>query len=226
MARRLEDRRAEIAVRGWLHEPVHGNGDAVLLTHGAGADCQSKLLVALAGAFEDAGFVVLRFDLPYRQERPHGPPSFGNAARDRQGIWRAIEVMKEESKGSILLGGHSYGGRQGTMLIAEEPQLADALLLLSYPLRPPLKREQLRTAHFPKLVRPAFFVHGERDPFGTAAEMKAALDTIPGPHALMEVESAGHDLLGRKTASELPERIVREFVEFLAQNRKQRFDWA
>jgi uncharacterized protein len=215
MPARFEDRKNGIAVRGWLREAARTNGDAVLLTHGAGADCNSKLLLAVAGAFEAAGFTVLRFDLPFRQERPHGPPSFGSAARDRDGIRRAIEAIKERARGRIFVGGHSYGGRQATMLIAEEPQLADGLLLLSYPLHPPRKPEQLRTAHFSKLRTPAFFAHGTRDPFGTIEEMKTALDLIGAPHRLFEVEGAGHDLLGKSATGELPGRIVGEFQAFI-----------
>ncbi len=51
------------------------------------------------------------------------------------------------------------------MLEAEDPELAQRLLLLSYPLHPPRKPEQLRTAHFPNLRTPALFVHGDADPF-------------------------------------------------------------
>jgi uncharacterized protein len=218
-------------VRGFLHEPAEPNGGAILLTHGAGANCQSKLLVELADAFAASAFTVLRFDLPFRIERRFGPPRPGNAARDREGLRRAVAVMKEKQRQNaggakkgkepraIFLGGHSYGGRQATMLAAQESSsgslLVDALLLLSYPLHPPSKPEQLRTSHLPKLNTPAFFVHGTRDPFGTTEEMNAALKLIPARHALFEVESAGHDLLGKKTASELPARVVSEFQSFV-----------
>jgi uncharacterized protein len=215
MATLVEDRNGEVAVRGYLHEPASANDDAVLLTHGAGANCQSKLLAAMADALAAAGFMVLRFDLPFRQERPHGPPSFGSAARDRDGIRRAIAVIKEKTRGRTFVGGHSYGGRQATMLAAEEPHLVDGLLLLSYPLHPPRKPAQLRTNHFPKLARPAFFVHGTGDPFGSIEEMRAAIELIRAPHELMEVESAGHDLLGKGATGELPARIVAEFQAFV-----------
>ena len=210
------DLAADPAVRGFLDVPEQPNGDAFLLTHGAGADSRSKLLVEMVNALAAAGFAVLRFDLPFRQERPHGPPSFGSAPRDRDGIRRALAVMKEKFGGRIFLGGHSYGGRQSTMLIAEEPQLVDALLLLSYPLHPPRKPTQPRTNHFPKLSAPAFFVHGTRDPFGSISEMQSALELIPAPHALLEIDGAGHDLRPKQNPNELPERILREFENFLS----------
>jgi len=166
-------------------------------------------------ALAASGFSVLRFDLPFRSERPHGPPSPGSAARDREGLRRAVLLMKERQPGPVFLGGHSYGGRQSSMLVSEDPGLVDGLLLLSYPLHPPRKPAQLRTAHLPKLRKPAFFVHGTRDPFGTIPEMKAALKLIRAPHALLEVDGAGHDLLAKKIPGELPTHVVSEFCSFL-----------
>ena len=205
---------ADPPVHGFLHEPAQPGG-AIVLTHGAGANCHSKLLIEVSNAFAASGFAVLRFDLPFRSERPHGPPSPGGAARDRDGLRRAVALMKERERGPLFLGGHSYGGRQATILISEDSQLVDGLLLLSYPLHPPRKLNQLRTSHFPKLNKPAFFVHGTRDPFGTIQEMNSALKLIPARHALFEVEGAGHDLLVKKALGELPGRVVREFQTFV-----------
>jgi predicted alpha/beta-hydrolase family hydrolase len=202
-------------IRGFLHAPSQPSGSAIVLTHGAGANCQSKLLIEMSDAFSAAGFTVLRFDLPFRTERPTGPPRPGSAASDRDGLRRAVALMRERERGPIFLGGHSYGGRQATILVSEDSQLVDGLLLLSYPLHPPRKPEQLRTSHFPKLNKPALFVHGTRDPFGTIPEMKSALKLIPSPHILLEVEGAGHDLLIKKTLGELPARVVSEFQTFV-----------
>jgi uncharacterized protein len=214
--REFSDLAAEPAVRGFVHEPPQPNGAGLVLTHGAGANCQSKLLVALAGAFADAGCLVLRCDLPFRQSRPHGPPFPAMAARDREGLRRAVDVLRSKTHGHIFLGGHSYGGRQSSMLAAEQPQLAAGLLLLSYPLHPPRKPAELRTAHFPQLKTPSLFVHGGRDPFGSHDEMRAALTLSPAKTLLMEVEGAGHELLGKKAEENLPSRIVQAFQEFFA----------
>jgi predicted alpha/beta-hydrolase family hydrolase len=164
------------------------------LTHGAGSNCQAPLLVAVAAEFATAGFLVLRFDLPFRQRRPGGPPHPGSAAHDREGIRQAAEILARLVPGPVFLGGHSYGGRQASMLAADDPGVARGLLLLSYPLHPPRRPAESRTAHFPALSTPALFVHGSRDPFGTLDEMRTALALIPAPIALAEIEGAGHDL--------------------------------
>lgn len=209
------DLNADPAIHGFLHLPSQPNGSGFVLTHGAGADCQSKLLVEMSNALAASGFTVLRFDLPFRCARPHGPPSPSGATRDRDGIRRAVAIMKAKTRGCIFLGGHSYGGRQATMLASEESKLVNGLLLLSYPLHPPRKPTELRTKHFPNLCAPAFFVHGNRDPFGTFAEMKSAIKLIPTPNKLLEVEGAGHDLLPKKTDNNLFAYIVDEFQMFL-----------
>jgi predicted alpha/beta-hydrolase family hydrolase len=185
----------------------------LLLTHGAGSNRNAPLLVALANAFSEYEIEVVRYDLPFRQDRPKGPPRPGDAARDREGLREQISKIREKhpSPQQVWLGGQSYGGRQSSILAAEAPGLVDRLLLLSYPLHAPGKPEQLRTAHFPKLGTPALFVHGSRDPFGSLEEMRSAIQLIPAPVRLMEVEGVGHDL-GRNHAA-LSDRIVAAFLE-------------
>jgi uncharacterized protein len=199
-------------VRGFLHTPEHPSGDALVLTHGAGANANAPLLLALAGAFCSAGLTVLRCDLPFRQFRPQGPPPRGSAERDQQGLKAAVAAMRRENARRIFLGGHSYGGRQLSMLAAAEPGLVERLLLLSYPLHPPRRPEELRTTHFPHFSTPALFVHGARDPFGSIEELTAALDLIPAPTQLLPVPSAGHELLTGKNRETLPMLIVETFL--------------
>ena len=144
-------------VRGFLHR--HGGAErGLVLTHGAGGNADGPLLVAVAQAFCAAGVVVLRCDLPFRQRRPTGPPSPSGAAADRDGLRHAVEAVRGIVAGPIILGGQSYGGRQATMLAADDPAIAQALLALSYPLHPPGKPERLRTEHFPSCAfRPCSF---------------------------------------------------------------------
>jgi predicted alpha/beta-hydrolase family hydrolase len=204
-------------IRGFLHVPESPNQDGLVLTHGAGGNAQAPLLIALAEAFAATGFTVLRCNLPYRQARPFGPPGPGDAARDRAGLKNAIGKLREMLSGRLFLGGHSYGGRQSSMLCAEEPELVSALLLLSYPLHPPRKPEQQRTQHLPDLRTPTLFVQGTRDPFGSIAEIERALKMIPAKTKLMVVEGAGHDLgfKGKARQEELPRTILAELTKLL-----------
>ncbi|HXB68660.1 MAG TPA: alpha/beta family hydrolase [Candidatus Acidoferrales bacterium] len=192
-------------VRGVLHRPANPGEGAFVLTHGAGSNAHAPLLVRLARAFADAGCLVLRYDLPFRQQRPKGPPYPAAAARDREGVAQAIQAIRGLALGPIYAGGQSYGGRQTAMAAAERPGSAQALLLLSYPLHPPGKPGQMRTSFFAELQTPALFVHGTRDPFGSPEELLAAIPLIPARTDVLLVEGAGHDLKG---AGELAAQIL------------------
>lgn len=219
--REVADQTAQPPVRGFIHLPAQPNGAGIVLTHGAGGNCQSKLLQSLAHAFSEAGYTALRCNLPFRQQRAFGPPSPANAERDREGLRRAVQLMREQISGPLYLGGQSYGGRQASMLVADEPALVSGLLLLSYPLHPPGRPAQLRTAHWPKLKTPMLFVHGARDPFGSLDEFQSAMALLQGPHNILDIEGAGHDLLGKKAkaAEQFGTEIVSAFQHFFGSSK-------
>jgi uncharacterized protein len=209
-----DDAVKDAPVRGFLHRASGRDADCLVLTHGAGANCQAPLLKALADAFCAAGVTVLRCDLPFRQMRPHGPPMRGSGERDQEGLRAAVDAMRREAPGRIFLGGHSYGGRHASMLAAGAPGLVERLLLLSYPLHPPKRPDQMRTAHFPSLQTPALFVSGERDGFGSKSEMESALRLIPARTELLMIAGAGHELMTLRNRAELPGRVVEAFLQF------------
>jgi uncharacterized protein len=193
----------EPEVAGWLHEADGPLG--IVLAHGAGSNCESKLMVAVAGSFAAAGVRALRIDLPFRRARPSGPPHPSAAGRDRDGIRAAARWLG----GRVLLGGHSYSGRMASVLAAEDPSVAEALLLLSYPLHPPRRPEQSRAAHFAALRVPTLFVHGTRDAFATPEQLRSVL---PPCAELMLLERSGHELKG---AINDPGSIVTRFLALL-----------
>jgi len=213
---------AQAGTARFLHRPATPGKDGFLLTHGAGGNANASLLVALANALSGMGFMVVRYNLPFRQERPFGPPRPASAARDRDGLKQEVELMRREVGGRVFLGGHSYGGRQASMLCAEQNELADGLLLLSYPLHPPGKPEQPRTKHFPDLKTPPLFVHGTHDPFGSIAEMESAMKLVPAKTKLLIVEKAGHDLgfKGKSKREELPAAILEAFNKLINENQR------
>ena len=218
----FDDTKKDGAVRGFLHPAEATSDDCLVLTHGAGSNCNAPLLVALAEQFCQSGCNVLRCDLPFRQSRPHGSPIRGSAELDQRGLRAAVESMRQLFSGEIFLGGHSYGGRQATMLAASEPGLVPALLLLSYPLHPPKQMDKMRTSHFPQLQTRSIFVHGTRDGFGSLEEMTAALELIPAPTQLMPVKSAGHELLTKANRATLPGSVEEAFRLFTKSDESER----
>jgi predicted alpha/beta-hydrolase family hydrolase len=189
----MEKRFETAHVYGFLYEPEQPSGDGIALTHGAGGNCNSQLLVRLAQAFTDAGWLALRYDLPFRREGK-GAPHLSKQGRDRDGVRHAVAELRKRSSGKIVAGGQSYGGRMTAMAAAEDPGMTDGLLLLSYPLHPPGKHDQKRTQFFPDLRNPVLFVSGTSDPFGSPEELRDAIAAIPARKDVLLVDGAGHDL--------------------------------
>ena len=204
------------AVRGWLHQPAKKAKAGIVLTHGAGGNCESALLVALCDVFAEKGVAALRCDLPYRQKRPGGPPSPSGAAMDRKGLERAAASLREKTRGPVYLGGSSYGGRQASILAAEKPEVAAGLLLLSYPLHPPGKPESPRTDHLAAIRAPVLFAHGTKDVFGSEEEMRAAMKLLQVPTELELFAGASHGLVQKRDGAakvrDVAEKIARRFL--------------
>ncbi|WP_445162272.1 alpha/beta hydrolase family protein [Mycobacterium sp. Dal123C01] len=185
-------------IAGIAHEPVgdhkRGPKGTVVLTHGAGGNRESELLQRVCDEWARRGWLAIRYNLPYRRRRPTGPPS-GSAATDRAGIDEAITLCRTVTDGPLIAGGHSYGGRQTSMVVAEaNPAQVDVLTLFSYPVHPPGKPERPRTEHLPDITVPTVFTHGTSDPFGTPAEVRDAAALIAAPIEVVEITGARHDL--------------------------------
>jgi uncharacterized protein len=181
-------------IAGIAHQPDGPAAGVVVLTHGAGGNRDSPLLQQVCDEWARRGWLAVRYNLPFRRRRPTGPPS-GSAAADRAGIVEAIALCRGLADGPLIAGGHSYGGRQTSMVVAAGEALPpDVLTLFSYPVHPPGKPERARTEHLPGIAVPTVFTHGTSDPFGTPAELRAAADLIPAPTEVVEISGARHDL--------------------------------
>ncbi|QQK51865.1 alpha/beta hydrolase [Mycobacterium avium subsp. paratuberculosis] len=180
-------------IAGIAHRPDGTPEGVVVLTHGAGGNRDSPLLQQVCDEWAQRGWLAVRYNLPFRRRRPTGPPA-GSGAADRAGIVEAITLCRGLADGPLIAGGHSYGGRQTSMVVAAGDAAVDVLTLFSYPVHPPGKPERARTEHLPAITVPTVFTHGTSDPFGTPEELNAAAALVGGTTAVVEIASARHDL--------------------------------
>lgn len=185
------------AIAGVAHEPSGTPAGVVMLTHGAGGNRDSPLLIRICDEWARRDWLAVRYNLPYRQRRPKGPPS-GSAKADQAGIVAAIELAHTLGPGPVIAGGHSYGGRMTSMVLSERAADVEVLTLFSYPVHPPGKPERARTEHLPGIAVPTVFTHGSADPFGTLDEVAAAAALVSGRTEVVAITGARHDL-GSKT---------------------------
>jgi uncharacterized protein len=180
--------------------------EAVALWPGAGSSSTHPSLIAIEEAL--APLPVARFDFPYRREGRRAPD---RAPKLIASIVEEVTALCDRlgtTPAHVVLGGRSMGGRMCSMAVAEGLPAA-GLVLMCYPLHPPGRPENLRTAHLPDLSVPCLFLCGDRDPFGTPDELSDAIDLIPGPVTSVTIEGARHELKGAEG------RLVSEIRDWL-----------
>jgi predicted alpha/beta-hydrolase family hydrolase len=165
--------------------------EGLLLTPGAGSGRDHHTLVAVETAL--APLPVSRVDFPYRRAGRRAPdrqPVLVQSVRDDAARFAEEHDLNPRR---IAFGGRSMGGRMCSIAVAEGLPAA-GLVLISYPLHAPGKPDKPRTEHFPAIEVPCLFVSGDRDTFGTPAELEAATQAIPGPVTHVWIERGRHEL--------------------------------
>ncbi len=183
-----------MTMSGSASVPV-SNVDGVVVFHGAGGDRNHRLFLAME---EQLAVPVARCEFPFRQKGP------GRRPPDRMPVLLASAIEQIEAVAvewatttdRLVVGGRSMGGRVCSMAVADGLAVA-GLLLLSYPLHPPKKPEQLRTEHFPDIHVPVLIVQGSSDPFGKEPEFAEHVPSIPGPVEQLWLQRTGHDPVER-----------------------------
>jgi predicted alpha/beta-hydrolase family hydrolase len=167
------------------------------LTPGASARRDHPALVEIDRVVTELGIAVERVEFPGQaagRRRPDPPDVCIQTVRqatvdlsDRLGV----------PSGRIAIGGRSMGGRMCSLAVAEGLEVA-GLVLVSYPLHPPGRPENLRTGHFPQLRVPCLFLTGHRDAFAAPEELERDTPAIPGAVTLVFID--GDHSLRRRDA--------------------------
>jgi predicted alpha/beta-hydrolase family hydrolase len=167
----------------------------LVLAHGAGADQRHRVMVALARGIAAEGVSVTTFNFLYTEQRRKSP----DRAPVLLDTWRAVVadvVSRVGPEVRLVIGGKSMGGRMASMALADPdaPPLArvSGLVLLGYPLHPPGKPDQRRTAHLPQIQVPILLVHGTRDAFGSRDEIEPVFRSLPTRVDFEFIEGGDH----------------------------------
>lgn len=191
----------------------------LILAHGAGAGQAHPFMVGYARALSAGGLDVVTFNFGYMEQKRRVPdPAPVLEARYREVIDLVLREVPSAAK-ALFIGGKSMGGRMATHVAAADhalPSFASirGLVLLGYPLHPPGRPDKRRDAHLPRLGRPALFVQGSRDTFGTPDELRPVLDTITPAPTLHVVEGGDHSfkVRGRTDVDAEVQSVILEWI--------------
>ena len=178
--------------------PSRTDAPVLVLAHGAGAGHDHPWMKRVAQGLADRGVRVVTFNFPYREEG-RKVPDRGPVLEDAFArTWRDVAAG---SIGRMFAGGKSMGGRIASQVAARrgfDPAPA-GLVFFGYPLHPPGLPAVRRDKHLHDITAPMLFLHGTRDPFGSAEEMTALVESLPA--ARLEIIDGGdHSLVAPKRA--------------------------
>ena len=189
----------------YLATPRDRFGVTLVLAHGAGAAQSSPFMVRFASGLSARGLDVVTFDFLYTEQRRRVPDRTEKLEVCFRAVVTTVRTHDSLAGNVLCLGGKSMGGRIASHLAAAEGAASDrvieGLVFLGYPLHPPGKPQQLRSAHLEKIRAPMLFVQGSRDPFGTPAELKPILESLSAKATLREVENGDHSLAPSRVKS-------------------------
>jgi predicted alpha/beta-hydrolase family hydrolase len=164
------------------------------LAHGAGAGQGHPFMVHVARGLAGRGVDVVTFDFPYMHQKRKMP----DRAPVLEACFRTVLSTVRDSGAlegrRLFIGGKSMGGRMATHLAAQGVDNLAGTVAFGYPLHPPGKPEQVRTAHLPSISTPLLIVQGERDTFGTPDELQPVIATMRAPTKLFVVKGGDHSL--------------------------------
>lgn len=175
----------------------------VVLAHGAGAPMDSPFQTALAAGLAAQGLRVARFEFSYMARQRAGE---GKRPPDREAVlldrWREVleQVRRCHPGLPLVLAGKSMGGRMATLLAAERPAGAVAVVALGYPFHPAGKPEAAgkRLAALMGQPLPLLILQGERDALGNRAFVAA--QTLPPQIRLCWLPDGDHSFTPRRSA--------------------------
>lgn len=166
----------------------------VVLFPGSGSSSTHSSLLAMEHALSP--LPVLRVDFPYRKAGksfPDKAPVLVQCVKDEV---RAFAASLGVATSSLVIGGRSMGGRMCSMAVADnnDPLEVAALVLVSYPLHPPKKPNNLRIEHLPNIRVRTLCVSGTKDDFGTPNELTTSFAVVPADVSWNWIENARHEL--------------------------------
>jgi uncharacterized protein len=196
--------------RAHVMRPPRARG-SVVLGHGAGGRGWTGDLVAVARTMTQEGYAVALVEQPWRVSgrRVAGPPPTLDAA------WVPLLATLMRGRGGLprplVTGGRSAGARVACRTATAVG--ADAVLCLAFPLHPPGRSERSRAGELRLPLEAGLRVHvvqGERDPWGSPAEIRAELGRFGDPAAYVTAVKGAHSF-GRA-----PDDVVAAVRAFLA----------
>jgi predicted alpha/beta-hydrolase family hydrolase len=206
-------------VRGVLGIPEWwptGERVAVVFAHGSSSNFEDPLIVTLANALAERGYLTLRFNFPFAEAGKRS--SSDSPAVLERGYKAAIGVLGRDPTAlpaRLFVGGVGLGARVAAGLVADRLH-ADGLFLLGFPLHAQDKPDKVDAEVLYRATSPMLFVQGTRDRRCESAALHNALRRVGAPIELYDVQDADSSFHVPKKSGRTESQIFTEVFGVLS----------
>ncbi len=175
--------------RAFVHEPVGSASGVVVLGHGAGRGSDTADLLALAEVLPSHGLSVIRLDQPWVVAGRRVAP----APKTLDVGWLQAVPELQRVLGldiPLIVGGRSAGARVACRTATK--LAAVGVVALAFPGHPPGRPDRPRWTELMGTGVGVLVVQGERDPFGSAEDVRSAMAGVRPAVDVSEVAWADH----------------------------------
>ncbi len=166
-----------------------------------GGTLHNKVVFHAMKALNSFGFPVLRFNFR-GTGLSHGEHDHGEGEVDD--VRTALDWLDHEFHRPLIFAGFSFGAAVGLRAACPDSRVK-AAIGLGLPVSP-IDDRTYDFSFLETCAKPKLFVSGDRDQFGTPAQLKALIGSVPDPTKLVLIAGADHFFEGRL-------REMRETVE-------------
>jgi predicted alpha/beta-hydrolase family hydrolase len=192
-----------------------GHRAAVILAHDASSNLDHPLLVALQESLVRTGFLTIRFNFPFAQDKRKRPDSPALLDRTYKTAIAALCRDAEEAPAQLVLCGFGLGARVASEVIASGLK-ADGLVCVSFPLHAAGKPSKQNADALYRIICPILFVQGSRDTRCRSDRLELLRRGIGAPTSVALVEDADHQLELIKRSVRDPDDVRAEVLSSIA----------
>jgi alpha/beta superfamily hydrolase len=183
--------RLEALVNAGAPEPAY----AALVCHPHplyGGTLHNKVVFHAMKALNHFGYPVLRINFR-GTGLSQGEHGHGNGERDD--VRAALDWLNHEFHRPLILAGFSFGAAVGLQAACPDTRVK-AVIGLGLPVSP-IDDRSYDFSFLKSCTKPKLFVSGDRDQFGSPAQLEALMESVSDPKKLVLIAGADHFFEGR-----------------------------
>ncbi len=188
-----------------------GSRVSVVLAHGATGNLDEAAVAAVHRELTERRYLTLRFNFPFAELGKRRPDPMPVLRRTLRAAVSALGRDPTAAPAHLFLGGKGLGAQVAADLASSRVRV-DGLFLMAYPLHPAKKPEELQPEQLFRIVSPALFLQGDRDPTCDLDALRQTLVRVGAPTRLEVIEGADRHFKVLKKSGRTPEQVVEELT--------------